>query len=267
MIIDISNDEVIGAESLGFFLGIPQDKTLCTGTIDVSNKVFKVSDAPLYPKTGMGVLPTVDDIIAYSRIITEGVDPLPDTFADTEVTVSKLSEMTDYLGLYDGIELAAVPTGADEIRASFVEMLEPFIAQGVEPKITQKADEINRINSTDTMTAYGNIKIDIKQEQIMSLQTIKYIRKLMFEPYKGIKEAVDGYNAYTLRPRPRKLYGFENIRWDDDLVGRIYFEDVTISPDLPSAKAKGQVGFTLQMNVAKLPQLVLPEDEEVVVTP
>jgi hypothetical protein len=263
MIIDISNDDVIGAESLGFFLGVPQDKTLCTGTIDVSNKVFSVSDAPIYPKVGMGVLPTVDDILAYSRVITEGVDPLPDTFADTEVTISKLQEMDDYYGLYDAFELAAVPTGADEIRASYVEMIEPFIAQGVEPKLEQKADEINRINSTDTITSYGNIKISIKQEQIMSLNTIKYIQKLMFTPYVGTKDKATGYSAYNLRARPLKIYGFENIRWDDDLVGRLYFEDVTVAPDLPNAKAKGQVGFTLNMNVAKLPRLVLPDEVEV----
>jgi hypothetical protein len=256
MIIDISNEDVVGAESLGFFLGIPRF-TKCTG--DLAAKAFKVSDAPIYPKAGMGVLPTVDDIIAYSRVITEGTPPAEDTFVDTAVEIAKLTEMEDYEALYDAFELSAIPTGADELWAAYVEMLEPFIAQGVEPKITQKTDEINRINSTDTMTAYGNIKIDIKQEQIMSLQTIKYIKDLMFNPYSGTKEEVTGYKAYTLKPRPMKLYGFENIRWDDDLVGRIYFEDVTIAPDLPNAKAKGQVGFTLQMNVAKLPRLILPD--------
>jgi hypothetical protein len=257
MIIDISNDDVIGAECLGFFLGIPQDKVVCTG--DLSAKLYKVPEIPIYPKAGMGVLPTIDDIIAYSRVTVAGEGEEPDVSTDTPVTIASLTESAEYEAVFDGFELSAIPAGADAIVASYVEMLEPFIAQGVEPKLEQKADEINRINSTETMTVYGNIKISIKQEQIMSRNTIEYIRKLMFKPYDGLKAKADGYTAYDLRPRPLKLYGFENIRWDDDLIGRLYFEDVTISPDLPNAKAKGQVGFTLNMNVAKLPRLVLPD--------
>ena len=257
MIIDIDNDDIIGAECLGFFLGIPQDKTVCTG--DIAATDFKVSDAPIYPKTGMGVLPTIEDIVAYSRETVVGTGGDPDVNTDTPITISDLIEMDDFAGLFDGFKVGAAPVGADSIVASYAEMLEPFIAQGVTPKLTQKADEINRINSTNTATAYGNITIAITQEQIMSRNTIQYIRKLMFTQYGGTNTPADGYKAYDLRPRPVKLYGFENIRWDDDLIGRLYFEDVTIAPDLPNAKAKGQVGFTLAMNVAKLPRLVLPD--------
>jgi len=259
MIIDISNDEILQADCLGFFLGIPQTKAVCTG--DLIAKDFKLPDVPIYPTQGMGVLATEEDVIAYSRVITAGTPPAADTVVDTVVEIDELTEMTDYPGLYEGFSLTAVPTGADAIVADYAELLEPFIAQGVEPKITQKTEEVSRINSTDTMTAYGNIKIDIKSEQIMSLNTISYIQKLMFREYAGIKTPVEGYKAFDLRPRPMKVYGYENIRWDDDLVGRLYFEDVTIAADLPNAKSTGNVGFTLQMNVAKLPRLVIPDTD------
>ena len=258
MLIDIDDEnDIIGAECLGFFLGVPQIRTVCSGVLTGTD--FKVSDAPIYPKAGMGVLPTKDDIIAYSRATTAGVGGEPDTYVDTPVTIAELVESETFEGLFEGFTLGAVPAGADAVVADYAEMLEPFIAQGVTPKLTQKADEINRINSTNTKTAYGNITIAITQEQIMSRNTIQYIRKLMFTPYYGTKTPVTGYKTYDLRARPVKLYGYENIRWDDDLIARLYFEDVTIAPDLPSAKAKDQVGFTLAMNVAKLPTLVLPD--------
>ena len=258
MIIDITDDDVLDAECLGFYLGVPRDLALCTG--DLSAKSFKVPNVPIYPKTGMEILATPDDILTYSRVTTAGTPPALDTNADTLVDIASLSEMTDYPGLYDGFELASIPTGADSIVASYAELLEPFVAQGVEPKVDQKADDINRINSNDTMYSYGPIKIEIKAEQIMSMQSIQYIRDLMFVPYGGSLTKRTGYSAYDMKPRPTNVYGYENIRWDDDIIGRIYFEQVTIAPDLPNVKAKGQVGFTLQMNVAKLPRLVLPDD-------
>ena len=257
----ISNDDIMMADSFGFFLGIPKSKAVCTGLIDGTNKVFNVPDAPIYPKSGMGILPEIRDIVAYERKTTAGTPP---TNVDTILAASKIDTIIDPSSgdeIDGAFELATAPlaTSADAIVCDYVEELQPFVAQDITPTLKQTKKDVGRIYSNDTMTGYGNIAISIKSEQVMAKQTVKYINKLLFGPYKGTATKAVGCTAYDLLKKPIDLYGYMTMDWEDDVLGRIYFEQVRVTPDIPNAKAEGTGGFTLDMTVAKMPRLVLPD--------
>ncbi|AEG18637.1 hypothetical protein [Methanobacterium paludis] len=253
MFVDISNEDILSSDTFGFYVAPPVTKEACVGTVNGTNKDFKVSRAPIYPAAGMGILPTIADITAYLRKGT----------VDTVATISALTTSLAATGetIEDGFSLATAPATADvdSVLASYYEEMEPFFTQDLTPTVKQTTKDIARIRSTDTVTAYGNIAISLKAEQVLSKDFFEYYKKLFYGPYTGDETAVTGYTAYSLRKKPINLKGYMTIDWEGDNLGRIYFDQCRIAPDLPNIKAGDNGGLTLDMTVAKMPVLVLPD--------
>jgi hypothetical protein len=259
---NITNQEILGADCLGFFLGIPRTKVSAVGAIDNSNDDFLVPNVPIYPAEGNGILPIASDITAYTRVTTVGP---PDTYEDTAVdlaTVNPISTAEDVLtgdDIYSKFTLLTAPDDdiVDDVVVTYHEQLEPFIMQDVTPKVDQKNEDISRVNSSDTMTSYGSLSFGVKAEQVMGEDTIQYIKDIMFAPYTGEKTPQEGCSMYDMRKNPQKLLAYENLATENGTIGRIYFENVTVAADLPGGKASKNLSITLDMKMPQKPVMVL----------
>ena len=169
MYVDISNEDILMNDSFGFFLGIPHTREVCVGdVVDASsgppivtaNKNFEVAQGPIYPVSGTGILPIASDISVWTRKTTDG--KATDTaIASTDYTVDTVVDETTGDSIYSGIEFKTAPTTelVDSVVCSYVEELQPFVAQDVTPTVKQNTKEVGRIYSTDTMTGYGSINL------------------------------------------------------------------------------------------------------------
>lgn len=255
MYVPISKEDILSSDTFGFFLGIPHEKVACTGTIDGTNKEFTVPDAPIYPAAGVGVIPAVGDVTAYLRKTT----------VDTVATISSIKTIVDSLtgdSIDGAIELTTAPAApdADGVYASYYEELEPFFTQDISPTVKQDTKDVGRIRSTDVVTSYGKIDIQLKAEQVLSKDALKYMKKLFWGTYTGSKTPVTGYTPYSLNKKPIDLKAYMTIDWEGDNLGRIYLDSCRISPDLPSIKQGDNGGLTLDMTISEMPVLVLPTD-------
>ncbi|MBZ2166297.1 hypothetical protein [Methanobacterium spitsbergense] len=267
MLVDIDNEDILMQDSLTFRLGIDHLKAAAIGTIDNSNTKFLVPEGPIYPKYGMGMLPQAQDVIPYTRETTAGTPPEPDTYEDTLVEliasnpITTVADTITGYDVYSQFELLTAPDDSliDAIVVDYAESLEPFRMQDITPSVKQNKKEVGRMGSSNTVTGFGAMTISVKMEQVMTEQTIKYIRKLMYGPYLGNKTPVEGYTRYTMRNRPLSLYGYINMEYEGE-IGRIYLESVKVSPDLPGGKVDSESKITLDMTTPELPQLVLPDE-------
>lgn len=260
MKIPISLDEILMNDSLSLLLGIPQNKVLCTGAVDGTNTNFNVPEVPIYTRSGMGFNPTIADIDVFTRKSTTGP---PVVVTDTPIVPTSVNATMNDIAeaeIYQEIELTTPPAtvDVDSIVASYVEELEPFVQQDVTPSIKQTVKDVPRMGSTDNMRGYGTIVTGIKSEQTMSKETLQYINRLMYGTYQGTEEQVTGYTTTTLLRKPLNLYGCLLMDYEDEELGKIYLEGLTITPDLPGGKVGDVLKVTLDMNIAKLPNLCIP---------
>lgn len=254
MYVDIDAEDVLMADSFGVFLGLPHTKEALVGTIDGTNKDFQVANYPIYPRSGLSILPQVSDVDVFGRKAT----------VDTPLTAASIKTLTDAKtgDSVDGmIELSTAPAAAnaDSIIANYVEELQPFVTTNISPTVKQTTKDVSRVYSTTKLTAYGDIDIQVKLDQTVSRNSIEVMRRLLYEAYSGPGTVATGYKAWDLRKKPQSLYGYITMKYDEDFLGRIYMESCKLSPDLPGAKG-GDVGsYSLNMSVASNPRLLMPD--------
>jgi hypothetical protein len=260
MKIPISLDSILMNDSISLLLGIPHKKVLCTGVIDGTNKLFNVPEVPIYTRSGMQFNPGLADIDVFTRKSTTGESPV---ITDTPVVPTAINATYNSIAeaeIYQEIELTTAPAtlDTDSIPVSYVEELEPFVQQDVTPSIKQTVKDVPRMGSVDNMRGYGTIVTGLKSEQTMSKETLTYINRLMYGTYQGDEDPVTGYTTTTMLRKPLSLFGCLLMDYEDEELGKVYLEGLTITPDLPGGKVGDVLKVTLDMNVAKLPNLCVP---------
>lgn len=235
MLVDKLAETILTGENVGFFLGIPITGENITGT----SGEFMVKNPPIFPRSCNSLSVKPEDVTVTS-----------DSDGST-VTVTGIIE--DDEGRAVGFETDGSET---TVTASYVEELEPFLAQGVTVDIKQDTKEVSILNNAAKLTAYAGMTITIKSDQILSANGLEQFRKLMF--YEESSETSE--SVYRLMDKPLNLYGYMTFHVADETLGRIYFENVKMSPSLPAAKAGDNLTFDLEMTVAETPKLILPKE-------
>lgn len=240
MKIDILAEDILTGENVGFFLGIPVTDETPIGEINGTNKDFKVKNPPIFPRS-------CNDLTVKPEDVTVTVD-------GEAATVSTIL-FNESEGYAEGFTLQTAPDTGDTVNVSYVEELEPFLAQDVTPSVKQDTKEISILNQSSKITSYGGMTVTLKSEQILSKNGLKQFEKLMYIE----KESDTQKIVYELRDKPINLYGYMVYHVDDDVLGRFYFKNVKMTPDVPGGKAGDQLSFTLEMSVAEKPVLVVPK--------
>lgn len=240
MKVNILAEDILTGENVGFFLGIPIENETPIGNIDGTNKDFKVANPPIFPRS-------CNDLTVKPADLTVTVDGEPAT-----VNTILFNENEGYA---EGFTLNTAPETGDEVKVSYVEELEPFLAQDVTPDVKQDTKEISVLNQTAKITSYAGMTFSIKSEQILSKNGIKQFEKLMYEE----KESDTQKIVYELRDKPLNLYGYMVYNIGDDVLARFYFQNVKMVPSIPGGKAGDELSFTLEMTVADKPILVVPK--------
>lgn len=240
MKIDILAEDILTGENVGFFLGVPIENETPIGEVDGTNKDFKVKNPPIFPRG-------CNDLTVKPTDVTVTVD-------DEPATVSNILTNEDE-GYAEGFTLQTAPGTGDTVKVSYVEELEPFLAQDVNPDVKQDTKEISVLNQTAKITSYAGMTFTIKSEQILSKSGLKQFEKLMYEEKESDTEKI----VYELRDKPLNLYGYMVYHIGDDVLGRFYFKNVKMTPSVPGGKAGDQLSFTLEMTAADKPVLVVPK--------
>lgn len=244
MWIDPLAEDILTGENIGFFLGVPREKETAVGQVNGSNKDFLVPNPPIYPRSGDDLVVKNDDVDVV--ISTTG--------GESPATVSSIifDDDEDYA---KGFTLSEAPSSGT-VKVTYVEELEPFIAQDVTPDVKQDTKEVSVLNRSSKITSYSGLTISLKSEQILSKNGLRQLQALMYEPAEAGSNNVE---AYKLRDKPLNLYGYMLYHVGDEILGRIYLENVRIQPDLPGGKAGDNLSFTLEMSVASTPVLIMPK--------
>lgn len=240
MRIDPLSETILTGENVGFFLGVPVQDETPTGDVNGTNKDFHVKNPPIYPRSS-------NDLKVKPEDVTVTVD-------GAAATVSSIIFDEDE-GYAEGFTLQTAPEANDEVKVSYVEELEPFIAQNIDPSIKQDTKEVSVLNRSSKITSYAGMTITLKSEQILSKNGLEQFEKLMFEEKESDTEKV----VYELRDKPLNLYGYMVYHVGGDALGRIYFENVKMTPSIPGGKAGDELSFTLEMSIADVPKLVVPK--------
>lgn len=240
MWIDVLAEDILTGENVGFFLGVPVEDETPLGEVDGTNKDFKVKNPPIFPRS-------CNDLTVNPADVTVKV-------GDTEATVSSILTNEEE-GYAEGFTLQSAPTTGSTVNVSYVEELEPFLAQDVTPDIKQDTKEVSVLNRSSKITSYSGMTITLKSEQILTRNGLKQFQRLMYEE----KESSTDKVVYELRDKPLNLYGYMVYHVGDDVLGRFYFKNVRLSPDVPGGKAGDNLSFTLEMTVADKPVLVVPK--------
>jgi len=240
MIVDKLAETILTGENVGFFLGIPVQEETPIGDIDGTNKDFYVNNPPIFPRS-------CNDLTVKPEDVTVTVD-------GEAATVSTIL-FNESEGYAEGFSLASAPDTGDSVKVSYVEEMEPFLAQDVTPDVKQDTKEVSILNESAKITSYAGTTITLKSEQILSKNGLEQFRKLMY--YK-VGETT-GAEQYKLRDKPLNLYGYTVYHVDGETLGRFYFENVKLKPDIPGGKAGDNLSFTLEMTVSDTPTLVIPK--------
>lgn len=240
MWIDVLAEDILTGENVGFFLGVPVEDETPVGEVNGTNKDFKVKNPPIFPRS-------CNDLTVKPADVTVKVDGEP-------ATVSSIITNEDE-GFAEGFTLQTAPDVGDTVKVSYVEELEPFLAQDVTPDVKQDTKEVSVLNRSSKITSYSGMTITLKSEQILTKNGLKQFQRLMYEE----KESSTDKVVYELRDKPLNLYGYMVYHVGDDVLGRFYFKNVRLSPDVPGGKAGDNLSFTLEMTVADKPVLVVPK--------
>jgi len=240
MWIDVLAEDILTGENVGFFLGVPVEDETPIGEVDGTNKDFKVKNPPIFPRG-------CNDLTVKPADVTVKV-------GNTQATVSSILTNEEE-GYAEGFRLQSAPTTGSTVKVSYVEELEPFLAQDVTPDIKQDTKEVSVLNRSSKITSYSGMTITLKSEQILTRNGLKQFQRLMYEE----KESSTDKVVYELRDKPLNLYGYMVYHVGDDVLGRFYFKNVRLSPDVPGGKAGDNLSFTLEMTVADKPVLVVPK--------
>lgn len=254
MDIDVDLENILMNDSVGFVLGVPHTKEEMTGGIDGTNKEFLVEGYPIYPRSTLDFVPGISDIDVYGRKNT----------VDTPLTVTALKTITGAKGetVDAGVTLSAAPLEAsvDKVVGTYVEELEPFVAQDITPTVKQDKKTVKRLRSTNVLYAYGSIEVSIKSNQILSDHGLEQLTKLCYAPYTpGNGTVGTGLKAYTFRSKPQSLYGYITFEEDADTLGRVYMQKCQMIPDIPDGKQGDNSKFTIDMTVQGDIIVLLPE--------
>jgi|GEM_PF-3283717 hypothetical protein len=253
---DIDLESILMNDSVGYVIGVPHTKEIMTGVVDGTNKDFLTAAYPIYPRSGLSIVPTISDIDVFGRKTT----------VDTPLVASALKTVTDP-GTGDSVEggatLATAPAAesADSIVSNYYEELEPFVAQSIAPTVKQDSKTIKRLRSTNVMYAYGSIEVSLKSEEILSKNGLKQLPKLCYEEYTPTSGTVaTGYKAYKMVSNPINLKSYITFEYDDDTLGRIYMDKCQMTPDIPDGKQGDTSKFNINMSVQGDIMMLLPSE-------
>jgi hypothetical protein len=243
MIID--RTKRISAAGLKIVLGIPFTRVTTTGLINGTNKehTLPVSNRPIYPKSGKGIIPLPADVV---------VEALKGTTYTTK-TVASLKTLTDTtsgLSVYGIVELqtALAALDADSVVVSGAEECWARIAQDITPSIKTDSEDLKEVGTNDVMTIPGGRTRTVKYELKITVDTLKLIRKIMYEEKTDQTGVATGYTLYTERDVPIPIYAYIPVVYDGEEVERYVLTNVTIDPDLPTVKA-GDATASINVNM------------------
>lgn len=240
MLVDILAESILTGSNIGFFVGIPRKGGDAIGDVNGTNKRFTVANPPIFPVSCNDITVKKDDITVY---------------VDGEaVPVSSIIE--DEEGYPVGFELQSAPEIGDKVTVDYYEQLEPFIATKIEPSLDQDTKEVNPINQDTKITAYGTIKTELKATVVMTENGLEQFKALMF--YDDTPAGVTDRKVYRMYQTPQNLYAYTQFRMQDEIMARMYFENVRVKPSIPGGEGGEQLEAELEMTVAGTPILVEP---------
>ena len=238
---NISLERILMQQNFQFLLGVPYSRVPLIGTIDGTNKDFKLPSPyyPIYPQGDATITPTVSDLLV------EGLK----TGVYTPLTVASLNTIVapetgnTVLG---SAELSTAPAiaSATSILGTGVEQLEPMVCQGFDPSPKQDQKKVGRLASTDQLYGFGAIDLTIKSSMVTSHSSIDLMDKLFMQPYSGSGVVETGYDASEWVPSPKALFGSLLITDPDtqDIIGFFKMQKCMANPDMPSI-GDGKEGF------------------------
>lgn len=241
----INKNKRISAAGLKIVLGIPFTRVVSTGVVNGTNKIFPLPPEfyPIYPKNHKGPIPLAADIIAE---ILKGT-----TYSTVTVaTVNTLVDPTSGNTVYGSVELSSAPTseGADSVVLTGVEECWARIAQDITPSIKTDSEDLKEVGTSDVITVQGSRTRTVKYELKITVDTLKLIRKIMYEEKSDQTGVATGYTLYTERDVPIPIYAYIPVVYDGEEVERYYLTNVTVDPDLPTVKA-GDATASINVNM------------------
>lgn len=239
MLVDILAEQVLTGSGVGFYLGIPRSEKGIKDTSDQTGKTYLLPNPPAFPVSCNNIEVVKDDI-------TAKVD-------GSSVTISSLK--TDSEGYVTGVVLSEAPGSGKDVYLTYVEQLEPFIATSVEPDLSQDSKEIKPLNTDSQITSYGSISTKLKVKVVLTENGLEQFKALMFSP---AESSPQGVNVYEMASQPKNLYAYTQFRVGDDVLARMYFKNVKVSPSLPGGEGGEQLETEFEMTVASTPILVEP---------
>jgi hypothetical protein len=251
----ISDENILNGSNFALFIGIPTAKEQAIGTIDGTNKEFKVKNPPIYPKNGASFLPINADVSAYLR---KGTTDTAATLATAGVKTGTDTVTGDTI--YNTIELQTAPATADVdgVYVDYVEEMQAMVNQGVDTTFDQETKDVTYLGSTNTLTSYGAISTSFKADLKCSESTLRQIQKMSFEEDSDQTGVDTGAKAYKPFAQPQSLYAYLNIKDESgDVIGRIYCESVKVPPVLPTVKTGDDASVSLEITVGETPRMIL----------
>ena len=253
--VDRSAIELLNSRNIKLFIGVPHEKATLTGTINGSNKDFVIDEdyAGIYCKRGTSIIPTKDDVVAYTK---KG-----STYTEAEVTaVGTVEHSTLDIEQYAKITLKTPPASADvdSVHLDYVEELRPWFAQSIKVGVKQDATTKGELGENVKRTSYGAQEITIDEDMILG-DDLTWMTRLLHETYAGTYDVETGYDVYTMIAEPADIYVKMPLERGSTFVGAWYFEGKLVPTGLVDTKEGDDIGFSLQFAIDESPKLILPE--------
>lgn len=251
----IPDENILNGSNFSIFVGIPIVREHATGTIDGSNKDFKVK-GPIYPKNSLSILPIVGDVTADTKKTitwTPGV-----AVAAVKAGIDTATGDT----IYNTVEMAAAPASAtvDGVYVNYVEELQAMLNQGQDTTFDQEKTEVTYCGSNNTLISVGSISTSFKVDLKVTESTLRQMQQMSWEKMES-QEGVDtGMTAFSPFTQPQSLYAYVNVKdANGDVIGRLYCESVKVPPTFPTYKTGDDASISLELTVGKVPTLILAD--------